>query len=106
MKERKFTANEELSYPDENFCLNHDMFDLSCENVRLDETKPGWRWQLTASGRFAHRKQYVEEVGQAHGLSVIHYELLDGFRTEHGREVRGHLFVMQKRKNRSGKEEL
>jgi len=62
----------------------------------LDESKPDWRWQLTASGRFAHRKEYVVNVGRAHNLALIHYESLDGFRHDHGKDVRGHLFVMQK----------
>ncbi|KAG7355910.1 tetratricopeptide repeat protein [Nitzschia inconspicua] len=67
------------------------------DEVTLDESKPDWRWQLTPSGRFAHRKQYVLHVAQAHHLALIHYETLDGFRYEHGRKVRGHLFVMQKK---------
>ncbi|MGK3751219.1 MAG: putative TPR repeat methyltransferase [Bacillariaceae sp.] len=62
----------------------------------LDESKPDWRWQLTASGRFAHRKEYVTNIGQAHDLTLMHYEKLDGFRQDHGKDVRGHLFVMQK----------
>ncbi|OEU09404.1 S-adenosyl-L-methionine-dependent methyltransferase [Fragilariopsis cylindrus CCMP1102] len=62
----------------------------------LNESKPDWRWQLTASGRFAHRKEYATKVGLAHGLTLIHYEKLDGFRHDHGKDVRGHLFVMQK----------
>jgi predicted TPR repeat methyltransferase len=60
----------------------------------LGETNPDWRWQLTASGRFAHRKEYIAAVGEAHDLTVVHYETLDGFRHEHGTDVRGHLFVM------------
>lgn len=66
------------------------------DEVMLNASKPDWRWQLTASGRFAHRKQYVLDVGTSHHLSLVHYETLDGFRHEHGRDVRGHLFVMQK----------
>ena len=62
----------------------------------LDETKPDWRWQLTASGRFAHRKEYVANMGLSHDLTLIHYENLDGFRHEHGKDVRGHIFVMKK----------
>ena len=62
----------------------------------LDTSKPDWRWQLTASGRFAHRKEYIATVGKKHDLEVVHYEKLDGFRHEHGKDVRGHLFVMKK----------
>mmetsp|Transcript_17991 Transcript_17991/g.41479 ORF Transcript_17991/g.41479 Transcript_17991/m.41479 type:complete len:498 (-) Transcript_17991:28-1521(-) len=65
----------------------------------LEEAKPDWRWQLTASGRFAHRKKYIADVGHTHGLTVVYYENLDGFRHEHGRDVRGHLFVMKKTTN-------
>jgi len=54
---------------------------------------------LTASGRFAHRKKYIADVGHTHGLTVVYYENLDGFRHEHGRDVRGHLFVMKKTTN-------
>lgn len=62
----------------------------------LDVSTPDWRWQLTPSGRFAHRKAYALEVGTTTGLELIHYESLDGFRFEQGSEVRGHLFVMKK----------
>lgn len=62
----------------------------------LDVSKPDWRWQLTPSGRFAHRKGYVLTVGTTRGLELVHYEPLDGFRFEQGSEVRGHLFVMKK----------
>lgn len=65
-------------------------------NNSLQESKPAWRWQLTASGRFAHRKDYVKATGEAHNLHILHYEALDGFRFERGVAVRGHAFVMQK----------
>jgi len=62
----------------------------------LLKTKPEWRWQLTASGRFAHRREYVLEVAESHGLTLVHYEPLDNFRYERGVGVRGHIFVMRK----------
>lgn len=62
----------------------------------LMAAKPDWRWQLTASGRFAHRKEYVEAVGASHSLQVFHYEPLNDFRFENGVGVRGHIFVMHK----------
>lgn len=63
---------------------------------RLSKTKPDWRWQLTPSGRFAHRKEYAESLGRSHNFVLVHYESLDGFRHEHGKDVRGHMFVMRK----------
>lgn len=75
---------------------------FTLENVGLEveqslsESKPDWRWQLTASGRFAHRKEYVGAVSETHQFRVKHYEALDGFRYEQGVAVRGHLFVLQK----------
>ena len=63
----------------------------------LMETKPDWRWQLTPSGRFAHRKEYVEQIAEAYRLELMHYESLDGFRHEMGKAVRGHIFVMKKK---------
>jgi predicted TPR repeat methyltransferase len=70
---------------------------VNVENEQaLTESSPDWRWQLQPSGRFAHRKSYVTMSAQRHGLQVIHYETLDGFRYEQGVAVRGHLFVMQK----------
>jgi predicted TPR repeat methyltransferase len=74
----------------------HELSDLFVSSSSLSEMKPDWRWQLTASGRFAHRKDYVVSVGEAVGLDLLHYESLDGFRHEHGKDVRGHLFVMRK----------
>jgi predicted TPR repeat methyltransferase len=70
----------------------------------LTETKSDWRWQLTASGRFTHRVDYVVQIAQDSGFLLIHYEPLDGFRFERGQKVRGHLFVMQKTSRR--KDEL
>ena len=75
---------------------------LSLENVStmseasLAEVKPDWRWQLTPSGRFAHRKQYVEAIAEQHAMEVVRYETLDAFRYEKGEGVRGHLFVLRK----------
>ena len=63
----------------------------------LSESKPDWRWQLTASGRFAHRKEYIADIGNQFGLQVVHYEALDGFRHELGNDVRGHAFLMKKK---------
>lgn len=63
---------------------------------RLEQSKPDWRWQLTASGRFAHRKEYVQSVGEGRGLKLVHYEPMTDFRYENGVGVQGHIFVMQK----------
>lgn len=62
----------------------------------LNENKPDWRWQLQPSGRFAHNKRYVEDVGKQHSLNVLHYEAMRGFRHEGGKDVNGHIFIMQK----------
>jgi predicted TPR repeat methyltransferase len=53
----------------------------------LAETKPDWRWQLTKSGRFAHRKGYVGATSEKHGMRLVHYEPLIDFRYEHGKGV-------------------
>jgi len=62
----------------------------------LSQIRPDWRWQLTASGRFAHRKEYVLFVAKQHFLELLHYESLNGFRHEKGSPVNGHLFIMRK----------
>jgi predicted TPR repeat methyltransferase len=83
---------------------------FSLENVsgeseaRLDMIVPQWRWQLTPSGRVAHRKEYVEDVAKANSFEIIIYEKLDNFRKEKGHGVRGHLFIL--RKKALGKDEL
>jgi predicted TPR repeat methyltransferase len=64
--------------------------------LALEQSKPDWRWQLTASGRFAHRHSYVTSVAESHGLELFHYESMDGFRHERGVQVRGHVFVVRK----------
>jgi predicted TPR repeat methyltransferase len=57
---------------------------FTLENVNVDDehilvsTKNDWRWQLTASGRFAHRKDYVVLAAQQHGFAVEYYEPLNG----------------------------
>ena len=63
----------------------------------LQESKPDWRWQLTPSGRFAHKKEYVESVSKQHSFHVVHYEPLINFRYEGGVGVQGHVFVIQKK---------
>lgn len=78
--------------------------DVENENF-LAESTPNWRWQLTASGRFAHRKEYAVSVGKANGLELVHYEVLNDFRFEKGVGVRGHIFVMKK-SNTSKDQEL
>ncbi len=65
---------------------------------RLNENKPDWRWQLQPSGRFAHNRNYVAEVGKDHNLKVVHYEAMRAFRHEGGKDVNGHIFVMEKMK--------
>ncbi|KAL7533779.1 hypothetical protein ACHAXR_006868 [Thalassiosira sp. AJA248-18] len=75
---------------------------VSVENEnRLNQLKPDWRWQLTPSGRVAHRKEYVEETAKAHSLDTILYDKLDDFREEKGRGVRGHMFVLKKQTPRN-----
>lgn len=75
---------------------------FTLENVRpemeasLLTSKPGWKWQLTASGRFAHRRAYVEKMAADNDFEVQYYETLDGFRIERGQPVPGHMFVLQK----------
>lgn len=82
------------------FFVHIYLFLGGCEWIlcSLNESKPDWRWQLTASGRFAHRKEYVLTIARQRGLELIHYESLDGFRHENGKDVNGHLFVMQKQR--------
>jgi predicted TPR repeat methyltransferase len=79
--------------------------DASTEKI-LAETKANWRWQLTASGRFAHRHEYVIEVANRYHLSLVHYEPLLNFRYEKGVGVRGHIFVLQKRTTKGMEQEL
>ena len=80
----------------------HGYAAFTLENVSLEsekvliETNPDWRWQLTPSGRFAHRKEYVEGLAEEFGLQSIYYEPLEDFRYEQGTGVRGHIFIIQK----------
>ena len=75
---------------------------FSLENVseeseaRLNTIVRQWRWQLTPSGRVAHRKEYVDEVAKANGFQTVLYDTLDNFREEKGEGVRGHLFVLRR----------
>mmetsp|Transcript_40932 Transcript_40932/g.96050 ORF Transcript_40932/g.96050 Transcript_40932/m.96050 type:complete len:95 (+) Transcript_40932:1496-1780(+) len=62
----------------------------------LSVTKPDWKWQLSASGRFVHRKEYVLSVAKEYSFDLVYYDTLEGFRFENGIPVRGHLFIMQK----------
>eukprot|EP00984_Skeletonema_dohrnii_P007754 scaffold2857_cov104-Skeletonema_dohrnii-CCMP3373.AAC.8 len=84
---------------------------FSLENVseeseaRLNAIVPEWRWQLTPSGRVAHRKEYVEDIAKANSFQTILYDKLDNFRAEKGEGVRGHLFVLRKDSSRK-KDEL
>lgn len=55
-----------------------------------------WRWQLQPSGRFAHNKDYIQQVGSSHSFETIYYESMRGFRHEVGVPVNGHIFIMRK----------
>jgi predicted TPR repeat methyltransferase/Flp pilus assembly protein TadD len=55
-----------------------------------------WRWQLQPSGRFAHNKDYIKQVGSSHSFETIYYESMRGFRHEVGVPVNGHIFIMRK----------
>ena len=79
----------------------------NAENEKLlAESTPDWRWQLTASGRFAHRQEYVLAVAQAHDFQLVHYEKLNDFRFEKGVGVRGHIFVLQKTESREDQQRI
>ena len=83
------------------------MENVAIENEkRLDKLKPDWRWQLTPSGRVAHRKEYVSLTANALSLETVLYEKLDAFRRENGKDVRGHMFVLQKQADTQTKDEL
>mmetsp|Transcript_20497 Transcript_20497/g.46328 ORF Transcript_20497/g.46328 Transcript_20497/m.46328 type:complete len:489 (-) Transcript_20497:40-1506(-) len=75
---------------------------FSLENVpaamesRLDEHAKDWRWQFQPSGRIAHRRSYIEKTLKSHEFDVALYGDLDGFRTEKGADVRGHMFLLKK----------
>ena len=55
-----------------------------------------WRWQLQPSGRFAHNKDYIQQVGSSHSFETIYYDSMRGFRHEVGVPVNGHIFIMRK----------
>ena len=66
------------------------------EGATLEAANPGWRWRLTPSGRFAHRREYVVEALEERGMEVVAYKPMEGFRYENGKAVVGHLFVAKK----------
>jgi predicted TPR repeat methyltransferase len=51
-------------------------------------------WVLQKSGRFAHTRQYVEQLAAQTGFTVVHYAEHSP-RTEGGKAIPGHLFVLQ-----------
>ncbi|KAL3791603.1 hypothetical protein HJC23_012193 [Cyclotella cryptica] len=115
---QQFPQNVSLLVAADSFIYFNDLSDLfvamksaieeggyavfSLENVsadseqRLTVHRPSWRWQITPSGRIAHRKDYVESIAGKQSFRVILYEKLDGFRKENGVGVPGHFFVMKK----------
>ncbi len=62
----------------------------------LTESNSSWRWTLTPSGRFAHRKSYVASTLQDNGMRVEAYREMVGFRYENGKPVAGHIFIARK----------
>jgi predicted TPR repeat methyltransferase len=87
---------------------------FSLENVSNDNEKrllahrPEWRWQITPSGRIAHRREYVETVANDNSFEVALYKDLNGFRKENGVDVPGHFFVLKRLSDNfpSGTDEL
>ena len=71
--------------------------DVGMEDARiLDSERPDWRWKLTPSGRFAHRKGYIEDVLKASGFVLVGYGAMENFRYENGVGVMGHMLVARK----------
>ena len=87
---------------------------ISLENVSTDNEKrllanrPKWKWQITPSGRIAHRKEYVEAVARENSFEVVKHDNFDGFRREERFDVPGHFFVLKKLadKTTTGMDEL
>jgi predicted TPR repeat methyltransferase len=75
--------------------------DVATEQILMD-SRPDWKWNLQASGRFAHRKAYVLDVASRNSIALVRYEQLLDFRYEKGIGVRGHIFIMQKRDSEDG----
>jgi len=67
------------------------------EGATLNAANPEWRWTLTPSGRFAHRKEYVVEALERRGMRIEAYQPMTGFRYENGKAVVGHLFIASKK---------
>eukprot|EP00325_Prymnesiales_sp_UTEX-LB-985_P008034 CAMPEP_0174704342 /NCGR_PEP_ID=MMETSP1094-20130205/7973_1 /TAXON_ID=156173 /ORGANISM="Chrysochromulina brevifilum, Strain UTEX LB 985" /LENGTH=143 /DNA_ID=CAMNT_0015902391 /DNA_START=135 /DNA_END=566 /DNA_ORIENTATION=- len=67
---------------------------FSCERASPAETSTGW--QLQASGRFAHTREYVEASAATSGFALVSYiEIVP--RMENGKPVQGHLFVFERK---------
>jgi predicted TPR repeat methyltransferase len=50
-------------------------------------------WQLRPSGRFAHRREYIQTLGVAHGFRTLAWRR-DRLRRERGEWVRGYVFLL------------
>mmetsp|Transcript_3382 Transcript_3382/g.6861 ORF Transcript_3382/g.6861 Transcript_3382/m.6861 type:complete len:477 (-) Transcript_3382:30-1460(-) len=63
----------------------------------LDMERPDWRWKLTPSGRFAHRKAYVEDALKEAGLTLVKHQYMENFRFENGVGVMGHMVIAMRK---------
>ena len=50
-------------------------------------------FEMTVSGRFAHRKEYVEQIAAQHDFNVLRYREVLLREQQHG-QVMGHLFLL------------
>ena len=61
-------------------------------NLEISEDQP---YRVSASGRFGHAKDYVDQLALAHHFTVLRYEQV-GLRRQNEKEVMGHLYLLEK----------
>jgi predicted TPR repeat methyltransferase len=51
-------------------------------------------YHLTPSGRFAHRKRYLDQLAKVHALEIVHYSAIP-LRKQDQAPVFGHLYLLR-----------
>jgi predicted TPR repeat methyltransferase len=61
-------------------------------NTEISDSEP---FTMTNSGRFAHHKDYIEQLAYKYQFNIIYHET-DVMRTQEGETVYGYLFILEK----------
>lgn len=68
-------------------------------NTEIEEAAENSEYKMNQSGRFAHQKNYIDQIAVENQLKIIYYQCVVT-RMQNGEPVYGHLYILQSKENR------